>query len=128
MSDKVIIRSQSISRVVIRNDLNFTTVNASNVVFDDTTTSSMGIAGTDVQSVVDELAQQVQVLQQRDHYTHSQPSVATQWTIHHNMGKHPTVQTFNASLVEIDGVVTHINNNTLIVDFNFPISGVAYLN
>jgi hypothetical protein len=61
-------------------------------------------------------------------YEHSQPIASTTWTIPHGMGKRPSVQTFDASLEEIEGCVSHIDDNTVVVEFNTAVSGVAYLN
>lgn len=62
------------------------------------------------------------------HYTHKQPIAAMVWTIPHGLGKYPTVQTFDAGLDHIEGVWSHIDTNTMVVEFNVDVSGVAYLN
>jgi len=50
------------------------------------------------------------------------------WTIIHNLGFYPSVELFNSSRSEIDGDVNHLSTNTLVVNFNLPITGYARLN
>ena len=50
------------------------------------------------------------------------------WTIVHNMHKFPSVETVDESREEIMGEVTHQDDTTLIITFNEPVSGYAYIN
>lgn len=60
-------------------------------------------------------------------YEHQQMVAAATWSITHNLGFRPQVSTFDTSADEIEGEVTHIDVNSLTVDFNTNVSGVAYL-
>jgi|SaaInlV_100m_DNA_2_1039680.scaffolds.fasta_scaffold00927_5 hypothetical protein len=62
-------------------------------------------------------------------YVHTQNSAASSWTIHHNLGKRPSVTvTTAATSAQVIGEVTYINNNTLAVSFEASFNGIAYLN
>ena len=82
-----------------------------------------GLDATNVPAAFEELAAQVD-----KQVEHAQPDASTQWTISHGLGKFPNVQTFDEGLTQINGVVTHIDNNNLVIDFDIAVSGVAYLN
>jgi hypothetical protein len=60
-------------------------------------------------------------------YIHMQPVASASWGIPHNLGRIPVVTVFDSSLNRVDGAESHVNQNTLIVEFNTPMSGVAYL-
>lgn len=60
-------------------------------------------------------------------YVHTQMVAANTWLITHSLGFRPQVSTFDTSDDEIEGEVTHIDVNSLTVDFNTNVSGVAYL-
>lgn len=60
-------------------------------------------------------------------YTHSQPSGATVWTINHNLGYQPLVQTFTPGGVEIVGDVLNVSVNQVTVTFNSAQTGSARL-
>ena len=61
-------------------------------------------------------------------YTHTQIIPALLWTITHSLGKIPTVDVRDGNGDTILGSVTNIDNNNLTIEFNQPVSGVAYLN
>lgn len=61
-------------------------------------------------------------------YTHTQGSTATVWSVDHNLGKKPSIQSFDNSGNEIIGEVVHINTNSAIITFSQAVAGVAYCN
>jgi hypothetical protein len=58
-------------------------------------------------------------------YTHQQAIPALVWTINHNLGFYPTIQTFTTGGVEVDGGVIHLSPNTTQVTFSGPLAGSA---
>lgn len=60
-------------------------------------------------------------------YTHNQASVATTWTITHNLNFRPNVTVFDSANTMVEGSITHISNTQLSVSFSAGISGTAYL-
>jgi hypothetical protein len=70
----------------------------------------------------------IQDLYKRDHYTHTQAIASASWTVTHNMGKNPTVAIVDSSGDEVEGEVTYVSTNQLIISFSAAFSGVAYLN
>ena len=60
-------------------------------------------------------------------YVHTQSVASTTWTVAHNLGFRPSVELINAAGQEIDGEVTHINDNVCIATFNLPVAGLARL-
>ena len=76
-------------------------------------TGSAGISSSDVPALVS--------------YTHSQPAASTTWTITHNLNFRPSVNVFDSAGTMVEGSVTHINSNSLIVVFSATISGTAHL-
>ena len=50
------------------------------------------------------------------------------WDIVHNLGKFPSVTPVDTSGSVVDGDVDYIDSDHLIVSFNAPFSGKAYLN
>lgn len=93
------------------------TLSAANISYDNT---ASGAAASTVQDAIDEL--------QDKEYTHSQATAATTWTIPHNLGKYPAIQAFDSGLTRIEGVETHFDLNTVIIEFNTAVSGIATLN
>ena len=61
-------------------------------------------------------------------YEYSQSSPAARWTIAHGMQKFPSVSILTEEGVVVYGKVTHLDENTLTIDFVRPFSGTAYLN
>jgi hypothetical protein len=61
-------------------------------------------------------------------YNFSQLSDLSTWTINHNLGYKPSVQTFTVGGLEVLGEVQHISSNQVTVTFNTAISGTARLN
>lgn len=60
-------------------------------------------------------------------YNHTQGTVNTTWTINHNLGYRPSVQTFTVGGIETIGEVQHISNNQVVVTFVTAIAGFARL-
>lgn len=60
-------------------------------------------------------------------YTHNQASVASTWTITHNLNFRPNVTVFDSANTMVEGSITHISNTELSVSFSAGISGTAYL-
>jgi hypothetical protein len=64
-----------------------------------------------------------------DHLAFNQNTPSSLWTIQHNLGKFPSVTVFDSAKTQIEGDVTHINNNELTINFGAgSFAGVAYLN
>jgi hypothetical protein len=61
-------------------------------------------------------------------YRHQQFSPDTTWVVVHNLGKRPSVQTFDSSGDEVEGAIVHISDNELHVSFSADTGGEAYLN
>jgi hypothetical protein len=60
-------------------------------------------------------------------YNHTQSSASTVWTINHNLGFIPTVQTVTVGGLEVMGEVQHTSANQTLVTFNTAIAGTARL-
>lgn len=60
-------------------------------------------------------------------FSYNQTIASTIWTINHNLGFVPNVTTVNSSGQEIVGVVTTLNNTTVVVEFSDALTGYAYL-
>jgi hypothetical protein len=60
-------------------------------------------------------------------YTHTQNAVSSSWTITHNLGFYPNVSTTDASKFSMEGEITYINTDSLIVNFGIATTGYAYL-
>lgn len=61
-------------------------------------------------------------------YTHVQGSSSATWTVTHNLAKFPSVTVVDSGGTEVEGEVTHIDNNSLTISFTAPFSGTAYMN
>jgi hypothetical protein len=62
------------------------------------------------------------------HYTHDQSTASNTWTVTHNLGKEPAVQTFDSGQTEIKGKVVHTNLNSCVIHFEHEIIGKAHCN
>lgn len=60
-------------------------------------------------------------------YRHIQAIPAQVWTVNHGLGFRPAVTMSNDSGIELDGVVKHINENTVQISFIKPVAGEAEL-
>jgi len=61
-------------------------------------------------------------------YIHTQSTPLPQWSITHNLGKRPSVQIANSAGALVEAEITHINDNSITVDFNVSMTGVAIIN
>lgn len=62
------------------------------------------------------------------HYTHTQGSAASVWTITHNLAKRPSVVVRDSLGRIVEGDLEYPDLNTVTVTFSASISGAAYLN
>lgn len=60
-------------------------------------------------------------------YTHMQNAVSSTWSITHNLGFHPNVSTTDAANFNIEGDITYIDTNSLVINFGIATTGYAYL-
>ena len=60
-------------------------------------------------------------------YTHEQTSANTVWTIYHGLGYRPSVTIFDSTAHEVEGAITHNDNNNVTLEFSVAITGTAYL-
>lgn len=61
-------------------------------------------------------------------YIHDQFTPSTTWTIFHTLNKRPSVTIVDTAGTEMEGAIKYYNDNNLVITFNFPFSGYAYLN
>ena len=61
-------------------------------------------------------------------YFHEQSSALNVWTISHNLGKRPSIQTFDSAGSQIFGEVEHLDLNTSTVTFASNLIGTATAN
>lgn len=62
------------------------------------------------------------------HYTHDQMTASDTWTVVHNLGKFPAVSVVDSAGSEVEGLISHVSNNSLILEFSAAFSGKAYCN
>ena len=60
-------------------------------------------------------------------YTHTQATLATVWTITHNLGYTPNVWTVDENGNNISGTVAVVNSNQITITFSTSVKGKAYL-
>lgn len=56
-----------------------------------------------------------------------QQSESTNWTIIHNLGYHPAVTIQDYGQNTIEGNITYIDGEQVVMEFSVPVSGYAYL-
>jgi hypothetical protein len=61
-------------------------------------------------------------------YTHTQVSPSATWTIPHNLSRFPAVAVVDSGGTEVLPNIQYIDTNNLIISFDSPTSGKAYLN
>ena len=61
------------------------------------------------------------------HYKHEQREEATVWAVHHNLNKYPSVSSYYFDNM-MNGVVRHVTNNFLEIEFCVPRKGIAICN
>lgn len=59
--------------------------------------------------------------------TYNQTTSSTVWSISHNLGFYPNVQSFDTVGVEIHGTIEHVSENLVHIYHGAPEQGVAYL-
>lgn len=62
------------------------------------------------------------------HYAHVQLSALDTWTINHGMNKVPAVSVYDELENEVVGDIEIVDINNIIITFNEPFAGTAYLN
>ena len=60
-------------------------------------------------------------------FVYQQSTVASTWTINHNLGHVPSVEVFDSGSQEIEADVSHPSVNTTIIVFTVPTAGFARL-
>lgn len=61
----------------------------------------------------------------RSSYTHEQTAAAATWSVTHNLGFRPVVECINTDGEEMDGQVSHVSENELIISFGLAVTGEA---
>ena len=61
------------------------------------------------------------------YYAHTQGTPSTTWTINHNLGWWPTVETFTVGGLQTFGAIAHTSLNQTVVTFNTSQAGSARL-
>lgn len=61
-------------------------------------------------------------------YIHEQAMPSRIWTIEHNLNTHPGITVVDSSGDVVEGDWNYRDNNTVVLKFTAPFSGVAYLN
>jgi hypothetical protein len=69
------------------------------------------------------------IIKENNTFIYNQPCNNPQsvWTITHNLGYVPNVFIEDCTGCDIEGVVTVLNNSTIIITFSQPVAGKAYL-
>ena len=67
-------------------------------------------------------------LEPAEEYIYEQVEPSNTWTIEHNLNTHPSITVVDSSGDVVDGDWNYRDNNTVILNFTAPFSGVAYLN
>ena len=62
------------------------------------------------------------------HYTHNQTVASSEWTVQHNLNKYPSVEVINSSGRRITGEVQYIDEDNLVVRFEYSFTGKVYCN
>jgi len=64
-----------------------------------------------------------------DHsYIHDQGVAALQWVVTHNLGRRPSITVVDSAGNVMQGHRFYVNDNIVIITFNFAVLGKAYLN
>lgn len=61
-------------------------------------------------------------------YIHDQGIASTTWTITHNLNRRPSITIVDSAGTVVQGKRFYVNENIVIVTFNSPFTGKAYLN
>ena len=60
-------------------------------------------------------------------YNYIQSTASTTWTIAHNLGRKPVVNTYTVGGTSLIGTVTNLSNNVLEISFSASVAGTAQL-
>ena len=60
-------------------------------------------------------------------FNHQQGVSSNTWTINHNLNFYPNVTVVNSAGTIVEGEITYTNKNSLVLHFQSPFSGNAYL-
>jgi hypothetical protein len=60
-------------------------------------------------------------------YRHLQNVVSTTWIINHNLNFYPNVTVYNTAGDQVEGLVTHDNENKLTITFSSAVAGKAHI-
>lgn len=61
-------------------------------------------------------------------YSHSQMQPASEWVITHNLGVFPSVTVLDSTGEVVEGDISYVDSNTVILTFANPFGGSAHLN
>lgn len=61
-------------------------------------------------------------------YVHNQTGPSSTWNIVHNLDKYPSITIIDDVGDSVEGQIAYTNTNTMVVSFNTPFKGTAYLN
>lgn len=62
------------------------------------------------------------------YYRHDQAIASDVWSVHHSLGKHPSVTVVDSADTVLVGEVVYLDENSVELHFSAPFSGRAYLN
>lgn len=62
------------------------------------------------------------------HYTHTQGSPSTEWTIDHNLNKHPSITVVDSAGTVVWCAASYPSLNRVVLSFSAAFSGRAYMN
>lgn len=61
-------------------------------------------------------------------YVHTQLEASTDWTVNHPLGKRPSVTIVDSGGNTVVGSILYVSSSEVVVHFNVPFAGKAYLN
>jgi hypothetical protein len=68
------------------------------------------------------------VVPSSDNFVFTQSVPSSSWTVTHNLGRYPSVNVVDSSGRLVEGDVTYLSANSLVIDFSAGLSGAAYCN
>lgn len=81
-----------------------------------------------IDSIVADVVEIVEATVGDKNFEYDQGTPSQVWTINHSLNKKPSVTVLDTAGTDIEGQITIPDNNTVIIEFNFPFSGKAILN
>lgn len=82
----------------------------------------------EVNNKVTIIEQEVTEIQRTQYYVHEQGVADTTWEIEHNLHRRPSVTVVDSGDTVVTGLVTYLDDDHLIIQFNNAFKGTAYLN